>query len=196
MLRTAFTLTVDAKHGITKCVSARDRATMVLALASRRFENLKISTGRDIFSLLKYREGGVLKRAVHTAASVDLAVLDGLEPMVVLCEVVDDDGSVARLPKLRKFAQRENLKIVSIADLIRATLEMVKKVAGRGVLMYLQGHEGRGIGYGWTIAGRVPPVTPITNENKTYLETKRSKLGHIYGESVNGHFSNLIGKKG
>ncbi|KAI6678431.1 hypothetical protein NL676_039227 [Syzygium grande] len=51
-------------------------------------------------------------------------------------------------------------------------------------------------GYGWTIAGRVPPVTPITNENKTYLETKRSKLGHIYGESVNGHFSNLIGKKG
>ncbi|KAI6678432.1 hypothetical protein NL676_039228 [Syzygium grande] len=100
---------------------------MVLALASKRFENLKISTGRDIFSLLKYREGGVLKRAVHTAASVDLAVLDGLEPMVVLCEVVDDDGSVARLPKLREFAQRENLKIVSIADLIRATLEMVKK---------------------------------------------------------------------
>ncbi|KAI6678615.1 hypothetical protein NL676_039411 [Syzygium grande] len=49
-------------------------------------------------------------------------------------------------------------------------------------------------GYGWTVAGRVPPVTPITNENKTYLETKRSKLGHIYGERVNGHFNNLISK--
>ena len=68
---------------------------------------------------LKYREGGVLKRAGHTEASVDLAVLAGLPPVGVLCEIVDEDGSMARLPKLRVFAERENLKIVSIADLIR-----------------------------------------------------------------------------
>lgn len=68
---------------------------------------------------MKYREGGVLKRAGHTEAAVDLAILAGLEPAGVLCEIVDDDGSMARLPKLRQFAQKENLKIVSIADLIR-----------------------------------------------------------------------------
>ncbi|KAL3753653.1 hypothetical protein ACJRO7_000967 [Eucalyptus globulus] len=68
---------------------------------------------------LKYRKGGVLKRAGHTEASIDLAMLAGMEPVAVLCEVVDDEGSMARLPKLHKFAQRENLKIVSIADLIR-----------------------------------------------------------------------------
>lgn len=68
---------------------------------------------------LKYREGGVLKRAGHTEASVDLAMLAGLPPAAVLCEIVDEDGSMARLPKLRVFAERENLRIVSIADLIR-----------------------------------------------------------------------------
>ncbi|KAH0976984.1 hypothetical protein GBA52_026703 [Prunus armeniaca] len=108
--RTAFTVTVDAKNGTTTGVSASDRATTVLALASR-------DSKPDDFN--RPREGGVLKRAGHTEASVDLAVLAGLDPIAVLCEVVDDDGSMARLPKLRQFAQRENLKIVSIADLIR-----------------------------------------------------------------------------
>ena len=60
-----------------------------------------------------------MKRAGHTEAAVDLAVLAGLDPAGVLCEIVDDDGSMARLPKLRQFAQQENLKIISIADLIR-----------------------------------------------------------------------------
>lgn len=68
---------------------------------------------------MRYREGGVLKRAGHTEASVDLTVLAGLEPVSVLCEIVDDDGSMARLPRLRQFAQDNNLKIISIADLIR-----------------------------------------------------------------------------
>lgn len=68
---------------------------------------------------MRYREGGVLKRAGHTEASVDLAVLAGFNPVAVLCEVVDEDGSMARLPKLREFAEKENLKIISIADLIR-----------------------------------------------------------------------------
>lgn len=72
---------------------------------------------------LKYKEGGVLKRAGHTEASVDLATLAGLPPVAVLCEIVDDDdGSMARLPKLREFAKREGLKIISIADLIRYVL--------------------------------------------------------------------------
>ncbi|XP_028753102.1 bifunctional riboflavin biosynthesis protein RIBA 1, chloroplastic-like, partial [Neltuma alba] len=317
---TAFTVTVDAKHGTTTGVSAHDRATTVLALASRDSKPGDFNRPGHIFPL-QYREGGVLKRAGHTEASVDLAVLAGLDPVGVLCEVVDEDGSMARLPKLRQFAERENLKIVSIADLIRYRrkrdklvelvsvariptmwgpfaaycyrslldgiehIAMVKgdigdgqdvlvrvhsecltgdifasarcdcgnqlahamkhiEAAGRGVLVYLRGHEGRGIGlghklrayslqddgrdtveaneelglpvdsreygigaqilrdlgvksmklmtnnpakysglkgYGLEVSGRIPLLTLITKDNKRYLETKRVKMGHVYG---------------
>ncbi|XP_058771720.1 bifunctional riboflavin biosynthesis protein RIBA 1, chloroplastic-like [Vicia villosa] len=323
-LSTAFTVTVDAKHGTTTGVSAHDRATTVLALASRDSTPGDFNRPGHIFPL-KYRDGGVLKRAGHTEASVDLTVLAGLDPVSVLCEIVDDDGSMARLPKLRQFAKRENLKIVSIADLIRYRrkqdklverssaariptmwgpftsycykslldgiehIAMVKgdigdgedvlvrvhsecltgdifgsarcdcgnqlalamqqiEAAGRGVLVYLRGHEGRGIGlghklraynlqddgrdtveaneelglpvdsreygigaqilrdlgvqsmklmtnnpskyiglkgYGLTVSGRIPLLTLITSENKRYLETKRVKMGHIYGTEHN-----------
>lgn len=99
-------------------MSARDRATTILALASKDSKPEDFNRPGHIFPL-KYREGGVLKRAGHTEASVDLTMLAGFEPVSVLCEIVDDDGSMARLPKLREFAKKENLKIVSIADLIR-----------------------------------------------------------------------------
>ncbi|CAD6243973.1 unnamed protein product [Miscanthus lutarioriparius] len=320
-LCTAFTVTVDAKEGTTTGVSAKDRAKTVMTLASPDSKPEDFNRPGHIFPL-KYREGGVLKRAGHTEASVDLAMLAGLPPVAVLCEIVDDaDGSMARLPKLRVFAERENLKIISIADLIRyrrkrdrlierasvarlplkwgnvraycyrsvidgiehiamvkgdigdgqdilvrvhsecltgdifgsarcdcgdqlaMAMEMIEK-AGRGVLVYLRGHEGRGIGlghklraynlqddgrdtveaneelglpvdsreygigaqilrdlgvrsmklmtnnpakysglkgYGLSIAGRVPLITPITSENRRYLETKRTKMGHVYG---------------
>lgn len=319
-LCTAFTVTVDAKHGTTTGVSARDRAITVKALASRESKPEDFNRPGHIFPL-KYREGGVLKRAGHTEASVDLSMLAGLNPVAVICEIVDDDGSMARLPRLREFAQKENLKIISIADLIRYRRKKTKLVerssaariptmwgpftaycyrslldgmehiamvkgevgdgqdilvrvhsecltgdifgsarcdcgkqlalamqqieaAGRGVLVYLRGHEGRGIGlghklraynlqdagrdtveaneelglpvdsreygigaqlltdlgvktmklmtnnpakyvglkgYGLAISGRVPLITPITKENKRYLETKRVKMGHVYG---------------
>ncbi|KAF7143305.1 hypothetical protein RHSIM_Rhsim05G0103300 [Rhododendron simsii] len=116
-LCTAFTVTVDAKHGTTTGVSANDRATTVLALASKDSKPEDFNRPGHIFPL-KYREGGVLKRAGHTEASVDLAVLAGFDPVAVICEVVDDDGSMARLPKLQQFALSHDLKIVSIADLI------------------------------------------------------------------------------
>ncbi|KAL9244901.1 hypothetical protein vseg_018617 [Gypsophila vaccaria] len=319
-LSTAFTVTVDAKRGTTTGVSAKDRAITVRALASRDSKPDDFNRPGHIFPL-KYREGGVLKRAGHTEASVDLAMLAGLNPVGVICEIVDDDGSMARLPRLRDFAKEENIKIVSIADLIRYRrkrdqlversaaaaiptmwgpftaycyrsfldgiehIAMVKgdigdgkdvlvrvhsecltgdifgsarcdcgnqlalamkqiEATGRGILVYLRGHEGRGIGlghklraynlqddgrdtveaneelglpvdsreygigaqilrdlgvrtmklmtnnpakyvglkgYGLAISGRVPLITPITKENKRYLETKHAKMGHVYG---------------
>ncbi|XP_030974336.1 bifunctional riboflavin biosynthesis protein RIBA 1, chloroplastic-like isoform X1 [Quercus lobata] len=336
-LSTAFTVSVDAKYGTTTGVSARDRAATILALASRHSKPEDFNRPGHIFPL-KYREGGVLKRAGHTEASVDLSILAGFDPVAVLCEIVDDDGSMARLPKLRQFAKAENLKIISIADLIRYRrkrdklveqaavapiptmwgpfkaycyrslldgmehIAMVKgeigdgqdilvrvhsecltgdifgsarcdcgnqlalamkqiEATGRGVLVYLRGHEGRGIGlghklraynlqddgrdtveaneelglpvdsreyglgaqilrdigvrtmrlmtnnpakyiglkgYGLAIAGRVPLLTPITMENKRYLETKREKMGHIYGLENNGHINGngIIGENG
>ncbi|KAJ6737242.1 GTP CYCLOHYDROLASE II-RELATED [Salix viminalis] len=323
---------LDAKHGTSTGVSARDRATTIVALASKDSKPEDFNRPGHIFPL-RYREGGVLKRAGHTEASVDLAMLAGLEPVAVLCEIVDDDGSMARLPRLRQFAQAENLKIISIADLIRYRrkrdrlvelaaaapiptmwgpfkaycyrslldgiehIAMVKgeigggkdilvrvhsecltgdifgsarcdcgnqlalamkqiEEAGRGVLVYLRGHEGRGIGlghklraynlqddgrdtveaneelglpvdsreygigaqmlrdlgvrtmklmtnnpakyvglkgYGLAVAGRVPLLTPITMENKRYLETKREKMGHVY-DSDSGPVNGLIGE--
>ncbi|KAF3659379.1 Bifunctional riboflavin biosynthesis protein RIBA 1, chloroplastic [Capsicum annuum] len=319
-LCTAFTVSVDAKHGTTTGVSAHDRATTVLTLASKDSKPEDFNRPGHIFPL-KYRPGGVLKRAGHTEASVDLAVLAGLDPVGVICEVVDEDGSMARLPRLRQFAKEHNLKIISVADLIRYRrkrdqlvehasaariptmwgpftahcfksvidgiehIAMVKgdigdgqdilvrvhsecltgdifhsarcdcgsqlalamqqiEAAGKGVLVYLRGHEGRGIGlghklraynlqdagrdtveaneelglpidsreygvgaqmlrdlgvrtmklmtnnpakysglkgYGLAISGRVPLLTPITKDNKRYLETKRAKMGHMYG---------------
>ncbi|XP_031492576.1 bifunctional riboflavin biosynthesis protein RIBA 1, chloroplastic-like [Nymphaea colorata] len=319
-LSTAFTVSVDAKVGTTTGVSATDRANTILALASPDSRPEDFNRPGHIFPL-KYREGGVLKRAGHTEASVDLAVLAGLDPAGVLCEIVDDDGSMARLPKLREFARQENLKVISIADLVRyrrkreklveqisvarlptkwgpfqaccyrSLLDGIEHIAfvkgdigdgqdilvrvhsecltgdifgsercdcgnqlalamqqfeaeGRGVLIYLRGQEGRGIGlghklraynlqdagrdtveaneelglpvdsreygigaqilqdlgvrtirlmtnnpakyiglkgYGLTIVGRVPLLSLITKENRRYLETKRLKMGHIYG---------------
>ncbi|KAI3889155.1 hypothetical protein MKW92_044278 [Papaver armeniacum] len=330
-LCTAFTVTVDAKHGTTTGVSAQDRAKTILTLASRDSKPEDLNRPGHIFPL-RYRDGGVLKRAGHTEASVDLAVLAGFDPVAVLCEIVDDDGSMARLPKLREFAQRENLKIISIADLIRYRrksdklverssvariptmwgpfeaycyksmldgiehIAMVKgdigdgenilvrvhsecltgdifgsarcdcgdqlalamkqiEAAGKGVLVYLRGHEGRGIGlghklraynlqddgrdtveaneelglpvdsreygigaqilrdvgvhsmklmtnnptkyvglkgYGLSVVGRVPLLTPITKDNQRYLETKRKKMGHVYDFEFNGRLKNLI----
>jgi 3,4-dihydroxy 2-butanone 4-phosphate synthase/GTP cyclohydrolase II len=306
-----------------------------MALASNDSKPEDFNRPGHIFPL-KYRDGGVLKRAGHTEAALDLSMLAGLGPAGVLCEIVDDDGSMARLPRLQQFAQKENLKIVSIADLIRYRrkrdrlveyassariptmwgpftaycyrsildgiehIAMVKgdigdgldvlvrvhsecltgdifgsarcdcgnqlalamqqiEAAGRGVLVYLRGHEGRGIGlghklraynlqdagrdtveaneelglpvdsreygigaqmlrdlgvrtmklmtnnpakyiglkgYGLSVAGRVPLVTPITRENKRYLETKRAKMGHVYGLYTNGYPSIISSKNG
>ncbi|KAL1802054.1 hypothetical protein ACET3Z_030701 [Daucus carota] len=334
-LTTAFTVSVDAKNGTTTGVSARDRATTILTLASKDSKPEDFNRPGHIFPL-RYREGGVLKRAGHTEASVDLTVLAGLEPVSVLCEIVDEDGSMARLPKLQEFAKKENIKIVSIADLIRYRrkrdhlverassariptmwgpftsycyrsiidgiehIAMVKgeigegvdilvrvhsecltgdifgsarcdcgnqlglamqqiEAAGKGVLVYLRGHEGRGIGlghklraynlqddgrdtveaneelglpvdsreygigaqilrdlgvrtmklmtnnpakyiglkgYGLAVSGRVPLVTLITKENKRYLETKRAKMGHVYGQGFNSNVINVVTEDG
>jgi 3,4-dihydroxy 2-butanone 4-phosphate synthase/GTP cyclohydrolase II len=222
--RTAFTISVDAVHDTTTGISAADRATTVRALIDPATRPEDLARPGHIFPL-RYREGGVLKRAGHTEAAVDLARLAGLAPAGVLAEVVNDDGSMQRLPQLEKFAAEHSLQLISIADLIRyrrhreklvrrvseariptkfgdftayvfasvlgdeehvafvcgevagqedvlvrvhsecltgdvfgsmrcdcgmqldLALEQIA-VAGRGVLVYLRGHEGRGIGLG------------------------------------------------
>ena len=226
--RTAFTVTVDARSGTTTGISAADRAATVRALADSHTGPSDLNRPGHIFPL-RYRPGGVLKRAGHTEATVDLARLAGKAPAGVLCEVVSEDKSeMARLPELEAFAKRHELPIISIADLIRyrrRTEKLVRQVAearipvssgeakayvyesildgeqhlamvvgdvegepnvlvrvhsecltgdvfgslrcdcgpqlraamakieqeGRGVLVYLRGHEGRGIGLGHKI---------------------------------------------
>jgi 3,4-dihydroxy 2-butanone 4-phosphate synthase / GTP cyclohydrolase II len=116
--RTAFTISVDAVHGTTTGISAADRATTVRALIDADTRPEDLARPGHIFPL-RYREGGVLKRAGHTEAAVDLARLAGLSAAGVLAEVVNDDGTMQRLPQLEQFAAEHGLQLISIADLIR-----------------------------------------------------------------------------
>lgn len=327
-----FTITVDAKSGSSTGVSAFDRARTVLALSSPESKPEDFRRPGHVFPL-KYRNGGVLRRAGHTEASVDLVMLAGLRPVSLLTAVMDaEDGSMASLPSLRKLALQYSLPVVSITDLIRyrrkreklvertaisrlptkwglfqaycyrskldgtehiavvkgnvgngedvlvrvhsecltgdifgsarcdcgnqldLAMQLIEK-AGRGAVVYLRGHEGRGIGlghklqaynlqdqghdtvqanlelglaidareygigaqilrdvgvrtmrlmtnnpakftglkgYGLAVIGRVPVLTSITAENKRYLETKRMKMGHIYGSDIQEPLSGFV----
>jgi 3,4-dihydroxy 2-butanone 4-phosphate synthase/GTP cyclohydrolase II len=226
--RTAFTVSVDAGHGTTTGISAADRAATIAALIDPATRPRDLNRPGHIFPL-RYRPGGVLKRAGHTEATVDLSRAAGLAPAGVLCEIVTEDKSaMARLPELERFAKKHDLPLISIADLIRyrrQTEKLVRRVSearipakgrefrafvyesvldneqhlalvmgdvegsedalvrvhsecltgdvfgslrcdcgpqlhaalelieeeGRGVLVYLRGHEGRGIGLGHKI---------------------------------------------
>ena len=117
--RTAFTVSVDYRHGTTTGISVHDRAATVRALVDPATRSTDLNRPGHVFPL-RYREGGVLKRAGHTEATVDLCRLAGKAPVGVLCEVVTADKSdMARLPDLEAFAERHGLPLVTIADLIR-----------------------------------------------------------------------------
>jgi 3,4-dihydroxy 2-butanone 4-phosphate synthase/GTP cyclohydrolase II len=115
---TAFTVTVDLRSGTTTGISAADRAATIKALADREVPAEEFNRPGHIFPL-QARPGGVLKRAGHTEAALDLARLAGRESAGVLCELVSEDGSMMRGSELRAFADEHNLKFISIADLIR-----------------------------------------------------------------------------
>ncbi len=225
--RTAFTISVDLMEGTTTGISAADRAATLRSLADPAVAHSAFARPGHIFPL-RAREGGVLKRAGHTEASVDLARLAGCHPAGIICEIQNDDGSMARLPDLNRFCEQHGLLLSSIADLItyrrhnerlvermgaanvptawgtfnciayRSTIDGIEHLAfvkgdlsdgapvltrvhsecltgdvfgsrrcdcgpqlaaamqriaeeGRGVVVYLRGHEGRGIGIGHKI---------------------------------------------
>jgi 3,4-dihydroxy 2-butanone 4-phosphate synthase / GTP cyclohydrolase II len=125
--RTAFTVSVDLKLGTTTGVSSSDRAATIRALAESSSSSQDFARPGHIFPL-RSRKGGVLVRAGHTEASVDLCRLAGLRPVGVLCEVMNDDGTMARRPQLEAFAKRHNLKIGTIADLIRHRLRTERSI--------------------------------------------------------------------
>ena len=130
--RTAFTVSVDYRHGTTTGISSSDRATTIQSLIDPTTRPTDLNRPGHIFPL-RYRPGGVLKRAGHTEATVDLSRLAGLAPAGVLCEVVTEDKSgMARLEELEAFAEKHDMPIISIADLIRYRRrheKLVRKVA-------------------------------------------------------------------
>lgn len=130
---TAFTVSIEAAEGVTTGISAADRARTVQAAVARNARPADIVQPGHIFPI-QARPGGVLVRAGHTEAGCDLAGLAGLEPASVICEIMNEDGSMSRLPDLIPFAQQHGLKIGAIRDLIhyRAAVEkMVERVADK-----------------------------------------------------------------
>ncbi|HCJ65754.1 MAG TPA: bifunctional 3,4-dihydroxy-2-butanone-4-phosphate synthase/GTP cyclohydrolase II [Elusimicrobia bacterium] len=128
---TAFTVSVNAKKGITTGISAHDRARTIKTILDQRTKSENLNRPGHIFPL-RYKEGGVLVRAGHTEAAVDLAKLAGLYPAGVICEIMHEDGTMARLPELSKFAKRHKLKIITIADLIeyqRKTEKFIRRIS-------------------------------------------------------------------
>lgn len=131
MYGTAFTVSVESRHGVASGISASDRATTVKALVDPSTSPSDLIMPGHTFPL-RACDGGVLVRAGHTEASIDLAKLAGLYPGAVVCEIMDDDGKMMRLPRLEDFAQEHGIKIVSIADLIEyryRTESIVRRVA-------------------------------------------------------------------
>jgi 3,4-dihydroxy 2-butanone 4-phosphate synthase/GTP cyclohydrolase II len=132
---TAFTVSIEARHGVTTGISAADRATTIRAAIAPGAKPEDLVTPGHVFPLRAVK-GGVLKRAGQTEGSVDLARLAGLTPAGVICEIMNDDGTMARLPQLTQFARRHRLRILSVAEIIahRLTTESLIHRAAQVVL--------------------------------------------------------------
>lgn len=134
-LQTAFTLSIEARTGVTTGISAADRArTIAVAINPEKGSNDIVTPGH-VFPLMA-REGGTLVRAGHTEAAVDVARIAGLNPSGVICEVMNDDGTMARMPDLQAFARHHRMKLGTIADLIAYRLRnerLVTPVAHSGI---------------------------------------------------------------
>jgi 3,4-dihydroxy 2-butanone 4-phosphate synthase/GTP cyclohydrolase II len=145
---TAFTVSIEAREGVTTGISAADRATTVSVAIADDARPQDIVRPGHVFPL-RARNGGVLRRAGQTEGSVDLARLAGLKPAGVICEIMNDDGTMARMPDLVAFARRHDLKIVTVADLIQYRLrhETLVRRAGEATLPTRDGGEFRSIVY-------------------------------------------------
>jgi len=148
-LGTAFTVSIEARHGVTTGISAADRAHTIRVAANPGAQAADIVTPGHVFPL-RARKGGVLVRTGQTEGSVDLARLADLTPAGVICEIMNDDGTMARVPDLERFAQKHSLRILAIADLIQYRLfteRLVRRVSEAQVTLDQTGTEWRAVVY-------------------------------------------------
>ncbi|MCU1290352.1 MAG: 3,4-dihydroxy-2-butanone 4-phosphate synthase [Acidobacteria bacterium] len=127
---TAFTVSIEAREGVTTGISAADRARTILTAVNPNAKPFDLARPGHVFPL-RAKRGGVLVRVGQTEASVDIARIAGLNPSAVICEIMNDDGTMARLPELEVFAAKHDLKIISVADLVRYRIHketLVKKI--------------------------------------------------------------------
>ena len=124
---TAFTISIEAREGVTTGISAADRATTILKAVDPASRATDLARPGHVFPL-RAKRGGVLVRVGQTEASVDIAKIAGLTPAAVICEIMNDDGTMARMPELEVFAAKHGLKIISVADLVRYRVQKEKLV--------------------------------------------------------------------
>lgn len=155
-LGTAFTVSIEARHGVTTGISAADRAHTIRVAANPKCKPEDLVTPGHVFPL-KARAGGVLVRTGQTEGSVDLARMAGLTPAGVICEIMNDDGSMARMKDLEVFAQRHSLEVLTIADLIQFRLQterLIKRVGEQKVTLDVTQTEWRAVVFASSVDGR------------------------------------------
>ncbi|WP_456308171.1 3,4-dihydroxy-2-butanone-4-phosphate synthase [Siccirubricoccus deserti] len=178
---TAFTVSIEAKEGVTTGISAADRAHTIAVAINPEMGRDDIVTPGHIFPLMA-RDGGTLVRAGHTEASVDLARLAGLNPSGVICEIMNDDGTMARMPDLVAFAQHHGLKLGTIADLIahrRRTERLVRRIQ--------ESHIDHPIGGEWQLV-----VYTNTLEYAEHLALVKGDVSAPGAVHVRMHAANLL----
>src|SRR4051812_42536235 len=119
---TAFTTSIEAREGVTTGISAADRAKTILTAVDPKTRPQDLARPGHVFPL-RAKSGGVLVRVGQTEASVDIARIAGLSPAAVICEIMNDDGTMARMPELETFAEKHGMKIISVAELVRYRIE-------------------------------------------------------------------------
>lgn len=179
---TAFTVSIEAKKGVTTGISVHDRAKTVLAAIDDAATPYDLARPGHIFPL-QARNGGVLVRTGQTEGSVDLARLAGLKPYGVICEIMNDDGTMARMPDLETFAKKHSLKIVTIKDIIEYRLrkEMLVRRVAESTLPTAQGGEFKVMAF----ASDVEPLIHLALV-KGDIDTDESVLVRVHSECLTG----------
>ena len=191
-LGTAFTISIEARRGVTTGISAADRATTILTAVDSRTRPQDLARPGHVFPL-RARKGGVLVRPGQTEASVDLARIAGLYPAGVICEIMNPDGTMARLPQLEEFAREYDLKIISVADLVRYRIrkEMLVRRAVETDVPTVYGLF-RAVAYENVINGEVHLAMVMGN-----VETTDPVLVRVHTENVTGDvFGSLLDDTG
>jgi 3,4-dihydroxy 2-butanone 4-phosphate synthase / GTP cyclohydrolase II len=191
-LGTAFTVSIDARKGVTTGISAADRATTILAAVDPKTRPQDIARPGHVFPL-RAKNGGVLVRAGQTEASVDMARLAGLYPAGVICEIMNEDGTMARLPQLNQFAATHHLKMITVADLVRyrITKETLVRRAVETDLPTVYGRF-RAVAYENIMNGDVHLAMVMGN-----VETEEPVLVRVHTENVTcDMFGSLIDDTG
>ncbi|HEX8138805.1 MAG TPA: 3,4-dihydroxy-2-butanone-4-phosphate synthase [Pyrinomonadaceae bacterium] len=191
-LGTAFTVSIEARKGVTTGISAQDRATTILTAVDPQTRPQDLARPGHIFPL-RARKGGVLVRPGQTEASVDIARIAGLYPAGVVCEIMNEDGTMARMPQLEEFARRHDLKIISVAGLVRYRMrkEVLVRRAAETVLPTVYG-QFRAIAFENVINGEMH-MAMVMGE----VETEEPVLVRVHTENVTfAMFGSLIGDTG
>ncbi|PYS47215.1 MAG: 3,4-dihydroxy-2-butanone-4-phosphate synthase [Acidobacteria bacterium] len=191
-LGTAFTVSIEARRGVTTGISAQDRAITILTAVDPKTRPQDLARPGHVFPL-RARTGGVLVRPGQTEASVDMARIAGLYPAGVICEIMNPDGTMARLPELEDFGREHNLKIISVADLVRYRIrkETLVRRAAETELPTVYGHF-RAVAFENVVNGEVHLAMVMGD-----VTTQEPVLVRVHTENVTfAMFGSLIGSTG